>query len=251
MPLEVANFINQLDPANPAAPDLLADTDNHLRLIKQVIKNTFPNVTGPVTLTQHGLNGGVPIGGIIMWSGAINTIPSGWVLCAGQTGISRSDGAGAINVPDLRDRFIVGAGISYTVALTGGAIIQAGTTDTQGSHYHGGYTDVRGGHSHGGRTADHRLSIAQMPSHDHEVVWSASTVANPGGSALMRGSANGGQAGTFIATRGGSDPHSHGISWDGDHQHAITTDWQGAHAHTVSVPDGRPPFYALAFIMKV
>jgi hypothetical protein len=41
---------------------------------------------------------GVPKGVIVMWSGAIANIPSGWVLCDGTNG-----------TPDLRDRFIVGA----------------------------------------------------------------------------------------------------------------------------------------------
>ena len=39
-----------------------------------------------------------PAGGIIMWSGAISSIPSGWQLCNGTNG-----------TPDLRNKFIVGA----------------------------------------------------------------------------------------------------------------------------------------------
>lgn len=41
----------------------------------------------------------IPFGMIAMWSGAASAIPSGWVLCNGQN-----------NTPDLRSRFIVGAG---------------------------------------------------------------------------------------------------------------------------------------------
>jgi hypothetical protein len=52
---------------------------------------------------------GVPKGGIIMWSGGVNQIPEGWALCNGQNG-----------TPDLRDRFIVGAGSGYAVGATGG-----------------------------------------------------------------------------------------------------------------------------------
>ena len=51
---------------------------------------------------------GVPVGGIIMWSGATNNIPSGWALCDGNNG-----------TPNLQDKFIVGAGSSYAVDATG------------------------------------------------------------------------------------------------------------------------------------
>jgi hypothetical protein len=54
--------------------------------------------------------GYVPSGGIIMWSGSIASIPSGWYLCDGLN-----------STPDLRDRFVVGAGSTYSVADTGGS----------------------------------------------------------------------------------------------------------------------------------
>ena len=52
----------------------------------------------------------MPSGGVIMWSGAANAIPAGWALCNGSNG-----------TPDLRGRFIVGAGGAYAVGATGGA----------------------------------------------------------------------------------------------------------------------------------
>ena len=52
----------------------------------------------------------VPSGAILIWSGASNAIPSGYVLCDGQNG-----------TPDLRNRFIIGAGSSYSVGSTGGS----------------------------------------------------------------------------------------------------------------------------------
>jgi hypothetical protein len=51
-----------------------------------------------------------PSGGIIIWSGSVASIPSGWYLCNGSNG-----------TPDLRDRFVVGAGSTYSVAGTGGS----------------------------------------------------------------------------------------------------------------------------------
>ena len=51
----------------------------------------------------------VPTGCICMWHGSIATIPTGYALCDGNNG-----------TPDLRDKFIVGAGNTYAVAATGG-----------------------------------------------------------------------------------------------------------------------------------
>jgi len=49
-------------------------------------------------------------GTIVLWSGSIASIPAGWTLCDGTAG-----------TPDLRDRFIVGAGTTYNPDATGGA----------------------------------------------------------------------------------------------------------------------------------
>jgi microcystin-dependent protein len=51
----------------------------------------------------------VPHGFIGMWSGTVDMIPSGWVLCDGTN-----------STPDLTDRFIVGAGDTYDPGDTGG-----------------------------------------------------------------------------------------------------------------------------------
>jgi hypothetical protein len=69
-------------------------------------------------------------GGIVMWSGEISEIPLGWELCNGSNG-----------TPDLRNRFVIGAGGTYSVGNTGGsanAIVpthtHTGTTNTVGAH---------------------------------------------------------------------------------------------------------------------
>ena len=56
MGLESATFINGLVDTNPTSSDNANQGDNHLRLIKTVLKNTFPNLTGAVTATQSQLN---------------------------------------------------------------------------------------------------------------------------------------------------------------------------------------------------
>ena len=62
------------------------------------------------TFETVSMSGGVPSGGIIIWSGAANAIPTGYVLCDGNN-----------STPDLRDRFVVGAQNAYSVGDTGGS----------------------------------------------------------------------------------------------------------------------------------
>ena len=49
-------------------------------------------------------------GMIMLWSGSSASIPSGWLLCDGSS-----------STPDLRNRFVVGAGSTYAVGATGGS----------------------------------------------------------------------------------------------------------------------------------
>lgn len=56
-----------------------------------------------------GSASGVPSGTITLWSGAIVDIPSGWYLCDGNNG-----------TPNLKNRFVVGAGGNFAVGDSGG-----------------------------------------------------------------------------------------------------------------------------------
>ena len=67
----------------------------------------------------------IPSGGIILWSGAADAIPSGFVLCDGNN-----------STPNLQDRFVVGAGNSYSVGDTGGADSVTLSTSQIPSHNH-------------------------------------------------------------------------------------------------------------------
>lgn len=88
----------------------------------------------------------IPSGVIVMWSGSVATIPSGWYLCDGNN-----------STPDLRNRFIVGAGSTYSVAGTGGsadAIVvshahTATSTVTDPTHQHISYGTAGGGYPTG------------------------------------------------------------------------------------------------------
>lgn len=56
MPLEDAQFLNELSPAEPRDSDLVESGDDHLRLIKEVLTNTFPNLNEVVSATPDQLN---------------------------------------------------------------------------------------------------------------------------------------------------------------------------------------------------
>lgn len=82
------------------------------------------SVSGPV------LSGETPVGGIIMFSGNTATLPTNWKVCDGSNG-----------TPNLRDRFIVGAGTTYTAGTQGGspdAVVVAHTHTAPGRVYNVG-----------------------------------------------------------------------------------------------------------------
>jgi len=56
MGLETGTYIDSLNTSNPGATDSVAQGDDHLRLIKSTIKNSFPNITGAMTATHTELN---------------------------------------------------------------------------------------------------------------------------------------------------------------------------------------------------
>ena len=142
-------------------------------------------------------------GMIMMWSGTIATIPSGWVLCNGSNG-----------TPDLRSKFIVGAGSIYAVGATGGADTVTLTVDQMPAHDHGGTTgNDSPDHSHGG--------VMRYPGSQVEQNQS--------------GAPDGPRSNYEQQTYGANTRHTHSIPSQG-----------GNVAH-----ENRPPYYALAFIMKL
>jgi hypothetical protein len=93
-------------------------------------------ITGLITAAQIAPTAMIPSGGIIMWSGSVATIPTGWQLCNGTNG-----------TPDLRDRFVVGAGSTYAVAATGGtadAVVVSHTHTASTSASDSGHTHMSG-----------------------------------------------------------------------------------------------------------
>lgn len=248
MPVETTTNIPGLNQAYPLATDGLGEGDDHLRLIKRVIKNTFPMIDKPLTVSSDQINSVIsnpfpfPVGGIILWSGTTSNVPTGWALCDGRT-VNRSDGSGTIVTPNLTGRFILGAGLGTTPNTTGGS-----TT-----------------HTHTAVAAGVALTIDQLPPHTHGVIDNGHThgINDPGhahgfnmgqfgvaGGQVMP-TADDGPVSNFYATNINGTNISVLNSFSGV---SLQTTGQGnQHSHTVSVSsaDTTPPYYALCYIMKI
>ena len=157
-----------------------------------------------VQLYPASSDNSIPSGIIAMWSGASNAIPSGWFLCDGNN-----------NTPDLRNRFIVGAGSTYSVGNTGGSDSVTLTTNQMPSHAHGNNFSI----SMSGLTLQ-----VQDYSSSSELYGMEGFYGPLGGSWVnvenVRISGSGSLSGSISNTGGGQ---SH---------------------------ENRPPYYALCFIMK-
>ncbi len=108
-----------------------------------VLIQTLDNIY-PILQNAPASAPAVPSGCILLWSGSTGSIPAGWYLCNGSNG-----------TPDLRDRFIVGAGNGYAVGAIGGqtdATLVAHThtiNDPGHSHVQNGWTANLGGNQYG------------------------------------------------------------------------------------------------------
>jgi hypothetical protein len=182
----------------PLAPTASAGTNN-----TQLATTAFVNTAVAASF---------PSGGIIMWSGSVASIPSGWVLCDGSN-----------STPDLRNRFVVGAGSTYAVAATGGsadAIVVShthtfsgtGSTSENGLHFH---NYPKGGASSGPRQA---VSIDTSSNGDFE-------------------------QSTNLTTSRGTDEK-------GNHTHTVSVSGTTASTGSSGTNANLPPYYALAYIMK-
>jgi len=131
---------------NSVSQEVVADfKEGSLPVINEELRNLFSDIEeleDDIDTDIAAINS-FPSGGIIMWSGTIATIPSGWVLCDGNNG-----------TPDLEDRFILHA-----------------------DYDSGGSGTIEQGTSGGSRT----ISSSQIPAHTHPLSYTVHNYVGSGG----------------------------------------------------------------------
>lgn len=118
MALETGTFISDLVATNPVGSDPLAFADDHLRLIKATVKNTFPNVTGAVTKTQAQINDGLEKSG--------GTMTGPLVLAGAPTASLQAATKAYVDSVDSALTTTVGTKADKATAITAGAGLTGG-----------------------------------------------------------------------------------------------------------------------------
>jgi hypothetical protein len=176
--------------------------------------NTNITASQTITATNFVGDGTIPVGGIIMWSGT--AVPDGWALCNGQI-------TNGIQTPNLTDRFIIGSGGSYSTNNSGGTSTHnhpmqfSATSSFTGSQatisVSGTVNPVQSGYANGNPLWVGGLSTVLGCTHVH--TFSTSSSYTPGGN-------------------------------------VSTTVYSGiGNNNTTNETNVLPPYYALAFIMRV
>ena len=172
---------------------------------------------------EVGTDAQLPVGTIVAYGG--NSAPSGWQICNGATASTSAlqTVLGISNVPDLRDRFIIGAGSNYNRNSTGGS-----KDATLVSHNHGDGT----------LSADNVSLTGDMTK-----ISECYNVA-------------GGATGVFTKKNTGNSPvtgssstsPTAGVDFNASHSHPVSgsTSSEGSSATDKNLP----PYYALVYIIK-
>jgi hypothetical protein len=166
-----------------------------------VTLGTYDNLYGIIGVANTSTGTTIPTGMISLWYGSIGSVPLGWYLCDGTNG-----------TPDLRDRFVVGAGSTYSVAATGGSADAIVVSHTHTATSTSTVTDP--GHVHG--------------------VFSAGQKCPTGGSEQPLGPSTASGYSTASAVTGVT----------------VATSTTNASTGVSGTNANLPPYYALAYVMK-
>jgi microcystin-dependent protein len=157
-----------------------------------------------------------PIGMIVLWSGSAASVPTYWSLCDGANG-----------TPDLRDRFVVGAGSTYAPGATGGSA----AVSLNSSHIQG--------HTHSFSWSNPSISASTDAGGNHTHLYSfreKETKRRRGPYSVWRG--------TIDSATSSAGNHSHSFNTN------INFNINTNNAGSSSGHENRPPYYSLCYIMR-
>lgn len=180
-----------------------------------------------IATTAFVIYNGVPSGCILLWSGSIGSIPSGWNLCNGTNG-----------TPNLVDRFVVAAGSAYPVGAAGGSADAIVVSHNHTAQSGGANAD----HSHSGTTS----GMNRSNPHSH----TGPLYSEFGSSAVVADGGEDRPEPRSYTTNTADINHEHAFTTGGmsnDHSHAIVVNTTGSSGTNANMP----PYYALAYIMKL
>ncbi len=198
---------------------------------KQAKYNEMADVQARV-LNERIKQNSVPKGAIMMWSGSLSNIPSGWALCNGSNG-----------TPDLRNKFIVGAGDDYVIGNNGGK-----KEITLEEKYLPPHSHTRGSMEITG-------SLVNTDTTEHLTYSDGVKSSGALSTSAPKGSDNSG----IGASAGASIQEIYfkaSDGWTGNTSvyggEVVSTDSKtGVETRETQKLDIRPPYYALAYIMKI
>lgn len=236
-------------------PDQMTLTINNTKNAIDMLNEHISDKNNPHGITSESIGAApislaIPTGVIVMWSGAANAIPAGWVLCNGNN-----------NTPNLVDRFIVGAGSTYSVGATGGSASVTLSTNEMPSHTHT-FTGKAHNHTFTGTAHGHTATVSlsglkadSAGNHRHKLLGTNSDPSNA----------------TEYWCHSMTTHYGDGYTeYNGEHTHTISgsatatinsstatgtianSTATGTNSNTGSgkAHENRPPYYALCFIMK-
>ncbi len=227
---DIATLRPTLDALNASAEShstLLADHTKQLAAIDKSVstnasdiaelqkgsENTYKEVTVLVDVAM-------PLGTVVMFSGDFGGEGNRFPIPLGaeepNTNWVLCDGTetDGFKVPDLRNRMIIGASEAYTAGSIGGSA----------SH----------SHSVSGYVHNTTLSVSQMPSHNHYMTRGGQSVEATFGRARAWPSTYFDNGSFYTGNAGGNGAHGHGLT-----------------INNTSTVSNLPPYYALAYIMRI
>ena len=226
----------------PETPALKYVSTNALPedLIAKMVKSRLPGsfadqqnpliVISPITPWSSDA---IPSGVIVAWSGTDQDVPVGWGLCDGKP-----HGEHNTITPNLTNKFIIGANQYDYHAIYGGMSDIMKPKDPlpsggSATHLHGELYEENG--IKYGTTEPHKLKKEEMPTHQHASWGEAfSEIARWG-----------------ISSDGNGHVGSHDSDWDNYYYLTSPEGGDQAHTHYIKSASNVPPFFALAFIMKL